>query len=333
MAGPHTADWVVRTAPRASSLLMSVAWGHQRGGTWVLPANVCPVVPLAIASTGSEVEFVDIDPDTLGMDERLLEARLLSSPRPVGVVDVRTYGSADGATRRHRLARRWGGPSLCIVDDRCAGIPAVHADAVWESNADVVLFSTGYGKYVDLGGGGYAFVRPEIAVPEVPDPEVPFSLVEGWYKRAIRDRSPLDREQRIRTTTKWVPSGSGPDWGDYQRRIEDAVRAVSDHKAILNTIYHRMLGHLDVLPPSCHDWRFCLRVTNRDLVLRTIFDAGGFASAHYYPTNGLFGARPAPIAEALGSRILNLFNDHHYTQEMARRTAQAVLDHAEAPHA
>lgn len=331
-AGIPTGGWLVHTAPRASTLLYALAAARPALGPWLVPANVCPVVPLALRAAGVAVEFVDIDPTTLGMSLRLLTTRLRTGTTPAGVVDVRTYGADVGADQRRRVIRATTGSSTCIVDDRCAGPPLTDPDTLGDTrNVDVVLFSTGYGKYVDLGGGGHAFLRPGIEMSTVPEPTVPFRTVEAWYKRAIVERIPLSRVSgRVRPTTmRWVPHGPGPEWVDHRRAIEAALPAVRQHKSALNEIYYDHLGEADVLSKDHQQWRFSLRVPARDSALQAITAAGGFASAHYYPATALFGHQTAPVAAALHISILNLFNDSHYTAAMAHRTAQVVRRHIE----
>lgn len=335
-AGIPTGGWLVHTAPRASTLLYALAAARPAVGPWLVPANVCPVVPLALSAAGVAVEFLDIDPATLGMDLHLLSSRLRNGTTPAGVVDVRTYGADAEADQRRRVIRASVGSTTCIVDDRCAGVPLTNPDALGDArDVDVVLFSTGYGKYLDLGGAGHAFLRPGVDLASVPEPTVPFRAIETWYKRAIAERVPLAQvsEPLRPASLQWVPHGPGPEWSDHRRAIEAALPTTRQHKSVLNEIYYDYLGDADVLSEDHQRWRFSLRVAARDTALQAITAAGGFASAHYYPATALYGNQPAPVAHTVHSTILNLFNDAHYSPAMARRTAQVVRRHVEVHHA
>jgi hypothetical protein len=57
---------------------------------------------------------------------------------------------------------------------------------------------------------------------------------------------------------------------------------------------------------------------------RSISSAGLFASRHYASLVGIFGSGIGVNSAALAGSILNLFNDFHYTVDMAERTARIV---------
>ena len=45
---------------------------------------------------------------------------------------------------------------LLLFDDRCMARPEPDFNKIDSMGADVVIYSSGYGKYVDLGFGGFA---------------------------------------------------------------------------------------------------------------------------------------------------------------------------------
>ncbi len=50
-----------------------------------------------------------------------------------------------------------------------------------------------------------------------------------------------------------------------------------------------------------------------------------FASSHYASLAGIMGEGNCPAAQQLAGQVVNLFNDSHYTVQMAERTVQIVL--------
>ena len=119
-------------ARRASAILYNLALSRGNGrGHYLLPANVCPVVPLALLKAGCVFEFIDIDPDTLCMDDRLLQARIEAPHLPpvAGVVYVRTYGFERDMTTLFRQLKTYA-PETCLIDDRCASRPEPDKDSV-----------------------------------------------------------------------------------------------------------------------------------------------------------------------------------------------------------
>ena len=82
----------IATANRACSLLYSYLKKHS-GGTWLLPVNVCPDVPLTFHLASVSFQFVDIDSQTLCIDINQVRQLLKDNKsKYVGMVYVRTYG-------------------------------------------------------------------------------------------------------------------------------------------------------------------------------------------------------------------------------------------------
>jgi hypothetical protein len=181
-------------------------------------------------------EFMDISKGTLHMDLDQAEARLRKG-RCAGLLYAHTYGEPSTPDSFFSLARSlW--PEMLIVDDRCLCTPEFEVS----STADVVLFSTGYAKIVDLNSGGYAFVDEDIQ---------------------------LETE-----------AGSTA-WDEYRRQIEARLESSLSQRASLNEIYASLLPAEIQLPPQFQQWRFNIRVRNKSAIMSEIFDSGLFASSHY----------------------------------------------------
>ncbi len=144
-------------APRASTILYDLLVGMQDRGTFLLPANICSIVPLTFLKAGTPFEFVDISPETLHMDLEQVQAVLRPHKTAyAGLLYSHTYGGP--ATPTAQLSElKLQHPDLFIIDDRCLCVPELEPDPF--SAASVILYSTGYAKIVDLGYGGYAFLQ------------------------------------------------------------------------------------------------------------------------------------------------------------------------------
>ena len=59
--------------------------------------------------------------------------------------------------------------------------------------------------------------------------------------------------------------------------------------------------------------------------MNAIFANGLFASSHYASLAGIMTNGRAPIAESLADEVVNLFNDHHFTIEMAERVCEIIV--------
>lgn len=308
-------------APRASATLYHVLTGQDEKRPWLLPANICPIVPITFLKARVPFEFVDISPDTLHLDLQQAEERI-KQRRFGGLLYAHTYG--DPSTPADFLDRMKSlNPAMLIIDDRCLCIPEFEAP----SSADMILYSTGYAKVVDLGFGGYALIRDTMAYRPTslsfnPDDH---DEIERTYKSAVQERIPF-----VYKDCDWLDTDAFiPEWCDYRRQIEDALRASLDRRARLNEIYaSRLLPEMQ-LSQEYQLWRFNIRVKNQPKIMKAIFEAGLFASSHYASLAGIMAEGRAPHAESLASEVINLFNDHHFDEDRAVQICDVILENYE----
>ena len=79
---------------RASTILYNLLQSHAIEGPFLLPANVCPIVPMVFFKSKRSFEFIDIDRNTLCIDHNALIDRCSKSlNKPAGVIYVRSYGA------------------------------------------------------------------------------------------------------------------------------------------------------------------------------------------------------------------------------------------------
>lgn len=325
---------------RASTILFRLAAARpDAAGLYLLPANVCPVVPLALLAARRRFEFVDLDAESLHMSDALLRQRLADTGLPpvLGIVFVRTYGAdleAGPLFRELRALRR----ELLIVDDRCLCRPLPDVAELDSQGADVVLFSTGYGKQVDLGFGGFAHL-----VDQVPYVErhrrfdgADLGSITALYKECIRSGTPIYRDgeavgrREALGRLGWLDTDRPAlDWSDYRSRVLEVREDAEERRASINAIYRSLICEAAQLPESFHDWRFQVRVPEPTTLLEEIFAAGLFASDHFYPAADLFGGHASPQAKQLQGQVINLFNDFRVSEADAGKLGRIVARHLE----
>ncbi len=306
--------------PRASAILYTLLVSQKQMKPWLLPANICPIVPITFMKARVPFELIDISAKTLHMDLEQAESRIKT--REVGgVLYAHTYG--EETTPEDFFARAKSlKPEMLIVDDRCLCIPTF--DAI--SAADVVLFSTGYAKVVDLGLGGYAFLKEETNYEPATlvSSSTDYSRLEGQYKLAVKERIRFNYFD-----SDWLITDSKlPKWEDYRNDIEHNLESSLAHRKINNGIYSSRLPQEIQLPAGYQIWRFNILLENREQIMRAIIDEQLFASSHYASLAGIMSDGSAPLAESLGNKTVNLFNDHHFTAEMAESICEIIVKNA-----
>jgi hypothetical protein len=307
-------------APRASAILYSLLVHRKEQHPWLLPANICPIVPITFLKAGIPFQFVDISAQTLHMDLEQAAARI-GDGEFSGLLYAHTYGETSTPDEFFQSIRQLA-PDLLIIDDRCLCIPDLDPES--PSQADVRLYSTGYAKIVDLNFGGYAFLRDEIPFQPVNLPFHPahHEELEKSYKAAVSQRTWF-----FYRDSNWLQTNASiPTWDTYRERIEKKLGPSLEQRISLNQIYSACLPAEIELPDGFQTWRFNIRVKNQQHILDKIFSSGLFASSHYASLAGIMDTGPAPRAEALAATVINLFNDHHFTADQAERVCHIILE-------
>ena len=307
-------------APRASAIIYGLLTNLIDKKPWLLPANICPIVPITFLKARVAFQFVDISSQTLQMDLEQAE-ELITSHKFGGLLYAHTYGEAStpneffGTLKRHS-------PDLMIIDDRCLCVPNLECDPV--NTADIQLYSTGYAKIVDLNFGGYAFMPDDI---DYQPAHLPFNpqhheVIEKAYKAAVSQRVKF-----VYRESDWLETDTPiPAWDEYSKQIKKNLAASLQHRTALNQVYTSMLpGEIQLAAPF-QSWRFNIRVRDKQRILDAIFSSGLFASSYYASLAGIMDDRKAPQAEALEKSIINLFNDHHFSLDQAERVCKIISE-------
>jgi hypothetical protein len=266
-------------------------------------------------------ELVDISPTTLHLALDLATDRLKAGGFG-GLLYSHSYGDPftpndffQDVKARH--------PELLVIDDRCLCQPAL--DVPETSIADVVLYSTGYAKQVELGGGGYAFVKPQTryTMTSLPYDPTHYELQEARYKAHIRDQSLM-----VYRDDDWLQTdGGSTSWADYRQRIAANLECWGPRKSLLQRLYAEGLPQELQLPTEYQTWRFNLRLKDRDRILNAIFSAKLFASAHYASLAGIVAPGNCPNAGKLADQVINFFIDRHFDQARAEQLVALVRAH------
>ena len=306
-------------SPRASAILYHVLKSRKDVRPWLLPANICPIVPITFLKAKIDFKLVDISAETLHMDLERAES-FMATRRFGGILYAHTYGESSTPETFFRHIKRLD-ESILIVDDRCLCVPGLQANTA--SLADVQLYSTGYAKFVDLGIGGYAFLEENVPYKPVNlffDAQADAQL-ETLYKAAIRNREKFAYED-----SDWLQTNSTlTSWSDYRTQVADELENSRAQRNKLNAIYGSLLPSDVQFPSSFQNWRFNIRVSNKSRILHAIFGAGLFASSHYASLAGIMTDGTCPGAEVLHGSVINLFNDHHFDEAKAEKVCEVIL--------
>ncbi|MCF6219748.1 MAG: hypothetical protein L3J65_01415 [Robiginitomaculum sp.] len=325
------AAYLVVTAQRASDLIYELCAQSAQDirpgvwpGIWIVPDNVCPAVPLALACAGADLRFIDISAESLCLDTNKV-AELAGKENIAGVVYVRTFGM--NAFAQQDLANlRTALPDAILIDDCCIDIPQTQMPKT-QNAADVILYSTGYGKTLDLGGGAYGFFKPDMGF-KAGGPALAAQAFEALLTQsneAIKGGVPIFANYDF-TAPGFSVEGIPPaqDWLEYCKSIKVQLPDRLAHKAKLNAIYANGLAPFSPLADDFQNWRFHIFVQNQEQVLEALFSVGLFASSHYTSVSKLWDLKPGAVSQKIEKNIINLFNDQHFSAKQARQAVGII---------
>lgn len=289
-------------------------------GCYILPANVCPVVPLTILKAGRSVEFVDISSQTLCMDKDACLSKIAKEDNCyVGVIFVQTYG-VNYDTSEFCNSLKALKPDILFVEDRCLCIPNFNTIS---SDVDLYLYSTGYAKYVELGYGGFAISTKQNIMS---NENLKYSTkdceeFEVLYKKSFNEKTIIEDISKL----YWLDISVIDKNTNYESSLIEKKRIIDKHKLEINNLYQTLLPQSIQLDSRFQTWRFNIILPNSDYVIQKIFSNGLFASKHYQTSAYLFdNSTKYHVADDLYRNIINLFNDLHFTLSQAERICKII---------
>lgn len=242
------------TAYRANKILYNfLASNKLIGASVVLPANICPDVVDTLRLAKMQLHFVDIAPDTLCMNQQMA----LEFAQDIQVLlFVHTYGLEQDFDEFYEEVRKIN-PEIVIIDDKCLCLPELQLET---SAADLVLYSLGSKKQVEMGEGAIGYVADKWQYEEVKVEE---------NNGVLENRSFELKEEKL----------------------VDRMDTIITHKEKLNAIYRANLPKDIQFPEQFQHWRFNIwieSVDNRERILQNLFE-GGVLRKQTLQTNTIYG--------------------------------------------
>lgn len=304
---------VMMTSSCTSALeLAGKLCGLGPGDEAIVPSYTYVSTANAICSTGAQPVFVDIRPDTLNLDETLIEEAI--TPRTRAIFPVHYAGVSCEMDDVRQIANDH---HLMIVEDAAQGVNARYRDRPLGTTGDLATFSFHATKNYTCGEGGALVINsPEL----IERAEI---LYENGTDRASFFRGEIEKYQ-------WVDLGSSYALGEIssaflwgQLESLDTANAV---RAQVHARYCEGLAHLarrgdlslPTIPSCCRSnfHIFYLLAANhqvRDQLMEHLKQQGIQTSFHYSPLHSSpmgkrYGAtpRPLPVTEDISSRLLRL---------------------------
>ena len=320
---------------RASMILYNILLSlreHKSGFRnkhFLLPLNVCPVIPAVFLKARINFKFIDISLTNFCLDEDVLLESVKNDSSVGGLLFVKTFGIDLDATNTYRKIKDING-DLFIIDDCCLCPPDFEYE-IDNSIADAAIFSTGYSKYVDIGWGGFGFLKDEYKYIKQ---QIPFNknhlnlLTESINKSLLNDSSFQYRDNDWLGAEAFLYDA----FDQYKEQIKHHLHKAKEHKKLLNEIYSSQLPDAIQVGHEFCNWRFPIFVDSNKKLIDEIFNSGLFASSHYKDISFMFTENhneSKSNAANIHSRIVNLFNDFRFSENDAHKVVKLIVCHIE----
>lgn len=271
------------TTSGTSALEMAAALsGVQAGDEVILPSYTFSSTATAFVGRGARLKFIDIRPDTMNMDEKLIEAAI--TPKTKAIVPVHYAGVSCEMSAILEIAREH---DLVVVEDAAQGVMSTYHGQALGTIGDFGCYSFHETKNYSMGEGGAILVRDEGPVETA---EI--------YREKGTDRSRFFRGQVDKYT--WVDWGSSflPSdmlaaylWAQLERADEineNRLETWRFYREAFEPLAEAGRIDLQVIPEGCVHNAHMFYVKCRDLADRTQFinhmrEHGVQCVFHYVP--------------------------------------------------
>ncbi|NEW83317.1 MAG: hypothetical protein GZ094_13245 [Mariniphaga sp.] len=289
--------------------------------TILLPSNICHDVFFLIQYLKMPYIFIDINIRDYCINQEMTIKHLKKCKKSILIFN-HSYGIPT-VPYAFFLEIRNISPTVVIIDDRCLCTPTMETN-IDDNCIDLILYSTGYGKQVDLAGWGFGFVGDSFCMNML---QVTFKkhkyleLKNSFYKNFLNYLPDNDSELDCIHVSNNIDDIE-PNY--YERLIALEVEKWRIHKSTIIDIYKSTLPIEIQLISEMNNWRFNIIVNKKDAILTELFRNNLFASNHYASIGTMQHKHDCRVADQLHQSIINLFIDKYYTQEKAEKTVSII---------
>lgn len=280
----------------------------QPGDEVIMPSYTFVSTADAFVGRGARVVFVDIRPDTMNIDERLIEAAITHKTKAIVPVHYAGVGCEMDAildiARRHKLL---------VVEDAAQGVNAFYKGKALGAIGDFGCFSFHETKNYSMGEGGALLIQNEkdIARAEI--------IREKGTNRSRFLRGQIDKYTWVDFGSSYLPSDMNAAylWAQLERADEinnNRLAAWDCYYSLLRPLEDAGKIELPCVPEYCTHNAHMFYIKTKDLTERTALisylkENGIGATFHYIPLHS------SPAGERFGVFV----GDDKYTTRESER--------------
>jgi len=253
------------------------------GDEVIMPSYTFVSTANAFVLRGAKIVFVDIRPDTMNIDEMLIEAAI--TPKTKAIVPVHYAGVACEMDTIMDIARRHG---LFVIEDAAQGVMSTYKNRALGTFGQMASYSFHETKNFTSGGeGGLLIINDEQFIQRA---EI---IREKGTNRSQFFRGMVDKYSWVDVGSSYLPSEiqAAYLWGQLEwaeKITQNRLATWNDYYAALGGLAQRGLIQLPTVPADCqhngHMFYHKVKDLNeRTALLAHLKAAGVYAVFHYIP--------------------------------------------------
>lgn len=237
--------------------------GIEEGDEVIMPSYTFVSTADAFVLRGAKIVFVDIRPDTMNIDEQLIEQAI--TPRTKAIVPVHYAGVACEMDKIMKLALKY---NLKVIEDAAQGVDAFYKSRALGTIGDFGCYSFHETKNYTMGEGGALLFQKDEYLEKA---EI---LREKGTDRSKFFRGQVDKYRWMDYGSSYLPSELNAAY--LYAQLEEADRISSKRREIYD-YYHRNLKGLaeegkieqPFVPDTCTHNAHMYYLKVRDMEVRT----------------------------------------------------------------
>ena len=297
-------------ATEMSALLANI----QPGDEVIMPSYTFVSTADAFVLRGAKVVFVDIRPDTMNIDESLIEDAITDKTK--AIVPVHYAGVACEMDTIVDIAKRH---NLIVIEDAAQGILSTYKGRMLGTIGDYGCYSFHETKNYSMGEGGALLIKnsDKIETAEI--------IREKGTNRSKFFRGQIDKYTWVDAGSSYLPSEMNAAY--LYAQLQDAQLIFDDRMNTWNTYYKELKpladeGHIELptIPEGCDHNAHMFYIKLKNLEERTAF-------IDYMKANGIlcvFHYIPLHSAPA-GLKYGRFFGEDKYTTKESERLVRLPM--------
>lgn len=254
----------------------------KKGDEVIMPSYTFVSTADAFVMRGAKVVFVDIRPDTMNLDENLIETAITEKTK--AIVLVHYAGVSCEMDRIMEIAKKY---HLAVVEDAAQGMMASYKGQALGTIGDFGCISFHETKNYSMGEGGALFIKKENYIEEA---EI---IREKGTNRSKFFRGEIDKYTWVMYGSSYLPSDINAAYLYAQLEVADQInedrrKSWNQYLELLKPLKNAGRIELPVIPEGCihNAHMFYMKVKDieeRTKLLQYLKENGISAVFHYIP--------------------------------------------------